>query len=315
MRQRPPTWKLSGLCGLAFVAVMRTANAHAASVPGAGLTLSRTPAAAGCPNEATVAAELRERASARAESSEPLFLDVALDAHGSAFTAEIRVTGRKRGERSLRAEGPTCDALHDVLLVSLSLLLDDDDQAAAPDLLREARPAPTAAAEMPSGWLTAGAAATRALPIGWSGAAYAELAVRFASWDVRLGGVWAPERRVRFAPGDIAVQTWAARAQSCYAFSGRELRLAGCAAALLSTLRGEGEHFSDNGSQRRAWLLLGFGPELRWFPTRALSIGMSGQLSTSAGRQTFVVAGVPGSAYRTEQWVGWLGADIGVRIW
>jgi hypothetical protein len=314
MPPRAPWPTRRSLCWFAFgFAVLRAQPVHAAAVPGAELTLSRTPAAASCPSEAAIAGELRNRANARAESSEPLFLDVKLDARGSAFTAEVRVTGRKQGERSLRAEGPTCDALHDVLVVSLSLLLDDDSETSPESPRQVARP-PIAAAP-PTGWLAAGGAGTHGLPSAWSSAWFAELGVRFPRWDVSLGGVWAPERSVSFGPGEIVVQTLAARAHGCYALSGRELRLSGCAVGLLATLRGQAERFTNNDSQRRTWLLLGVGPELRWFPARALSVGISGQLLASLGRQSFSIAGLPGKAYRTDAVVGWVGADVGVRIW
>jgi hypothetical protein len=314
MRLRVLSPTRCGLRALALgLAVFGSRLAHAAPVPGAELTLSRAPAAASCPDEAQIARELRANASARAESSEPLALHVELDASGSAFTAQVRVSGRKQGERSLRAEGPTCDALHDVLLVSLSLLLDDDSDSAPPEPRSRATWAPVVAPL--TGWLSAGGAGTRGLPSAWSSAWYAGLALRFQRWDVALAALWAPERSVAFAPGEIAVQTLAARTQGCYALSGRELRVSGCAAGILATLRGQAEHFTVNGSERRTWLLLGLGPELRWFPTRALSLGISGQLLVSAGRPSFSIRGLPGAAYRTDPLVEWLGADAAVRIW
>jgi hypothetical protein len=315
MRMRALSPTRCGLCGLALgLAVFGSRLAHAAAVPGAELTLSRAPAAASCPDEAQIARELRANASARAESSEPLELHVQLDASGSAFTAQVRVSGRKQGERALRAEGPTCDALHDVLVVSLSLLLDDDGDGAPP----ESRPRATRATPVATpltGWLTAGGAGTRGLPSAWSSAWYAGLALRLQRWDISLAALWAPERSVAFAPGEIAVQTLAARTQGCYALSGRELRVSGCATGMLATLRGQAEHFTVNGSERRTWLLLGLGPELRWFPTRGLSLGISGQLLASAGRPSFSIRGLQGTAYRTDALVGWLGADAAVRIW
>jgi hypothetical protein len=289
--------------------------ARARAVPGAELSVSRSRAASSCPSEAVLASELKGRASARAESSEPLFLRVVLDAHGSAFDADVRVSGRKHGERALRAEGPTCEALHDVLLVSLLLLLDDDSDDASPDSLPQPPLSGTPKAVSPSGWLTVGGAGTHGLPNAWSSAWHAELTLRSARWDASIGGLWAPERQVYFAPGQITLQTLAARAQGCYALGGRELRVNGCAVALLGSLRGQAQNFSDDGSARRAWLLLGLGPELRWFPSGALSLGISGQLLASVGRQSFSVSGLQGPAYRTDELLGWLGADLSVRIW
>jgi hypothetical protein len=305
-----------GALGLAIaLALLSPRLARARAVPGAELSVSRSRAASSCPSETELASELEGRASARAESSEPLFLRVALDARGSAFEADVQVSGRKQGERALRAEGPTCEALHDVLLVSLLLLLDDDSDGAAPDSSPKPLLAAAPRSAYPSGWLTVGGAGTHGLPSAWSSAWHAELTLRSARWDVSLGGLWAPERQVDFAPGQITLQTVAARAQGCYALGGRELRLNGCAVGLLGSLRGQARDFSDDGSARRTWLLLGLGPELRWFPSGALNLGISGQLLASAGRQTFSVSGLQGPAYRTDELLGWLGADLSVRIW
>ncbi len=316
MRPRAASPILSGPCWLAFgIAVFHAHSAYATAVLGAQLTVVRTPAAGSCPTEAAIADELRTRASARTDSSEPLQLAVRLDAQGSAFTAEIRVSGRKQGERSLRAEGPTCDALRDVLVVSLSLLLDDDSDEVSPAPKPRARRVAVSSAGSAEGWLQAGGAATHGLPVAWSSAWGADFALRFPSWEVGLGGLWAPERTMAFSPGEIAIGTLGARARGCYAFAGRELRISGCAFAVLATLRGQAEHFSENQSSRRTWFLLGAGPELRWFPVRSLSLGISGQLLAAPARESFSIAGLAGSGYRTDRAVAWLGADVGVRIW
>ena len=318
MRQRAPSPILRAILAQAFAlgwSILGPHLAHATSLPGAELTLSRAPAASGCPSEEAIAAELRGRLSARAESSEPLQLQVALDAHGSAFDADVRVSGRKQGQRLLRAEGPTCDALHDVLVVSLLLLLDDDSDGASPESGPKATLAPPLTAVNPSGWLGVGGALTHGLPSAWASAWSAEFTLRFPRWDVSLGGLWAPERRIDFPPGDIALQTLAARGRGCFALAGRELRVSACAEFLLATLRGQAEGFTDDETERRTWLSLGAGPELRWFPARALSLGITGQLLAGLGRQSFSIQGLPGPAYRTDSVVAWLGVDFSVRIW
>jgi len=310
MRQVGPTpaeflWLMLCLCALV------TRPAGAAALPGAELTLSRSAAAASCPSEDVIAKELARRLAPSVQARQPLSLHVDLDASGTAFTAKILVLGRRRGERNLSAEGPGCEPLRDVLVVSLLLLLDDDAESDAPEDVPLAR----LGAPLPPFWLTGGGAATHGLPSGWSSAWYAELTLRLPSWDFALGGFWVPNRRVDFSPGSVTLQTLAARAHACYVIGLPDLRLGGCLFGALASLRGRGEAFTSNSSARRTWLLLGAGPELRWAVLSKLSLGVSGQVLAAPFEQSFSVQHLPGSAFRTDRWLGWLGADLSVQLW
>jgi hypothetical protein len=282
----------------------------AAELPGTELTLERTKAAASCPSEAVIVQELERRWVPRAKAQQPLELKVRIDAQGSAFVAQIAVGGRRQGERTLSAEGPSCEALRDVLVVSLLLLIDDDAESEAPSALPPPKPAPAAAL-----WLAAGAAATHGLPRAWSSAWYGELALRWPAWDVGLAGVWAPRQSVDFSPGAVRIRTLAARLRGCYVFERAAFRAGGCLFGVLASLNGEGQGFSNTESTQRTWLLLGLGPELRWLPGSRVSVGVSAQLLGSAQTQSFAIRGLPGAAYRSDRWVSWLGLDLGVQLW
>ena len=283
----------------------------AATLPGAELTLSRSTAAASCPSEASITAELQRRLAPRKVTRQPLLLRVELDAEGTAFSARIVVGGRRQGERKLTAEGPGCEPLRDALVISLLLLLDDDAESDAPAEapLAPLRPPPATL------WLTAGGAASHGLPRAWSSAWYAELALRLPSWDFGLGGAWAPSRQIEFAPGSITVQTLAGRAHGCYVFTWPNWRLGGCLRGVLALLHGQAQDFSQNESATRPWLLLGAGPELRWAVLPRLSLGLSAQFLASTHAQSFSIRGLPGISYGTDGWVGWLGGDVGVQLW
>lgn len=290
---------------------LSTRPAAAVALPGAELTLSRSTAAATCVSEELIVKELRRRLAPRVQARQPLLLHVDLDAQGTAFTARIRVLGRRQGERNLSAEGPGCEPLRDVLVVSLLLLLDDDAESDAPEDV----PLAPISAPAPTWWLTAGGAATHGLPHDWSSAWYAELALRLLSWDFALGGFWAPDQRVSFSPGSVSVQTLAARAHGCYVIGLQDLRLGGCLVGAVATLRGHAEQFTSNSTAERGWLLFGAGPELRWALLPKLSIGLSGQVLAAPFQQSFSIHNLPGSAYRTDHWLGWLGADLSVQVW
>jgi hypothetical protein len=285
--------------------------ALAAALPGAEVTLSRSASAASCPSEELVVKELARRLAPRVQARQRLLLHVDIGTQGTAFTARILVLGRRQGERNLSAEGPGCEPLRDVLVVSLLLLLDDDAESDAP----EDAPLAPIRAPAPTMWLTGGGAVTHGLPHGWSSAWYAELATRLPAWDFALGGMWAPDRRVSFSPGSVTLQTLAARAHGCYVVGLQELRLGGCLFGVLAGLRGHARDFTSNSSARRGWLLFGAGPELRWAVLPKLSIGLSAQLLAAPFQESFSIQNLPGSAYRTDRWLGWLGADLSIQLW
>ncbi len=288
-----------------------TRAAAAASLPGAELTVSRSSAASGCPTEASLAQEIRRRLAPRKAAAVPLLLRVELGAEASAFSARIVVSGRRQGERKLRAEGPGCEPLRDALVVSLLLLLDDDAESDAPEdaLLVPARPTPAGL------WFGVGGALSHGLPRAWSSAWYADLTLRLPRWDFALGAAWAPEARIFAAPGAVSIETIAGRAHGCYVLALSQWRLGGCLYSVLAFLHGRAQDFTSNDSANRAWLLLGAGPELRWAVLPKLSLGISSQFLASTHRQSFSIHGSPGTIYETDGWVGWLGGDVSVQLW
>jgi hypothetical protein len=209
---------------------------QAAELPTAELTVSRTPEAASCADESTLAGELRSRMTATAAREPgPLRLGVELSMDGEQFVATLRVEGRKQGIRSLRSKGPTCDGLHDALMVTLLLLLDEHPSLDVPPppppvVPPQAEPPPATPPQAasaiatstptrgppPNVWLSAGGALTHGLPERWWGAGSADVAVRYRSLEFSLGGVLAPRREHPLAAGrhvDVAFAGGRARAR------------------------------------------------------------------------------------------------------
>ena len=286
-------------------------RAQAATLPGAELSVSRSDSAEACPDEGAIVAQLAQRLTPHASSTTPLRLDVALDLAGSAFTAHIVVSGRRQGERRLAAEGPACDALRDALLVTLLLLLDDDAESEpAPPHVRPSEPSAA-----PALLLNAGGAATHGFPSGISSAWLAGLSLRSGAWDVGLSALWAPRRTLSFEPGTVNLSTWGARARGCALLGLARFDAGGCASVLLVSLHGEGQGFSSSESASRAWWLLGAGPELRWPRNSRIAVAFSAQLLLTPHRESFAVRGLPGAAYRSDRFGGWLGLELDARIW
>ncbi len=118
-----------------------------------------------------------------------------------------------------------------------------------------------------------------------------------------------------FEPGAIDVRTVAARLRACYVVDRHDWRWGGCAYGALARLSAHGRDFTSSDSATRAWLLVGVGPELRWSPLPRFGLGVSAQLLASPQNQSFAVHGLSGAAYRSDRFVGWLGADLSVQLW
>src|SRR5262245_39051727 len=215
---------------VALFTALGARRAAAADLPGARLEVSRSDGAKTCPDADQLAAELSGRLGPRTPSDpEPILFSVDFDGNAETYVARVRVDGRKHGERTLQAAGPTCDPLRDALVVTLLVLLDEEHAAAHDDTpataaTGAASSAPpsstltTAPAKPPAGpqgtvpdqpvttrerrsspatlWVALGGGVTHGLPEGWSGALLFDLSVRFRAFEVSAGGVWAPSRRI-----------------------------------------------------------------------------------------------------------------------
>ena len=302
-------------------------RALAAELPGGTLTLSTGPSASGCPTEDELARELSARSTAT-PSPTPIELGVRIDAVDGAYIAEIRVSGRKQGERTLRTEGPSCQGLRDALIVSLLLLLDDDPEAPEPPAA--APPphalAPLAPAEPPatqprdlaaaSLWLEVGAAGTHGLPYEFSAALDAGITFRARRWEIGASGFWAVPRDVTFPPGTLEVGLWGAALNGCVVpvELSRAFRLSACGVAAAGELSVEPRGFTRAWPRKRPLLLAGLGLEPRYAFGSRVTLGASFSVLAPLLREQFSVEGL-GQGYATDRVVGKAGLELGFRFW
>jgi hypothetical protein len=288
-----------------------------------------------CGTESALADELASRMTAKGSEPAPLVLDVTIRRDADAFEATIHVEGRKQGVRALRAAGPTCDALHDALVVTLLLLLDEDPSRPAPPApaapaTSEVRPAappepvsapPPAPAPAPgeriSLWASLGGALTHGLPQGVSVAATGEARARLSRWELGLGAFWAPDRSVERAQGAVKLRVFGGRLRGCYALatwpSGR---WAGCALGAVAALRGEGTGFTNAGSTTRPWFLGGLETDVELRLSSRVRLGIIGGGAATPHTESFSIGGGEvGEVYRTDKVVGWVGAELRWLIW
>jgi hypothetical protein len=320
-----------GAAAAGFFACVTPRAAAAANLPGARLRLERAEGAEACVTEGALADELASRTIAKGtEEGTLLDLDVAIRRDGDAFEATIRVDGRKQGERLLRAQGPACDELHDALVVSLLLLLDEDPSSPnpphGPEPVAPAAPLapasmiapvepPPSQREQPELWLSLGGALTHGLPQTWSVAANADVIARLSRWEVSVGGFWAPEKRIAMDPGTVQVRVLGGRLRGCYAFATRSrLRWAGCALGAVGSLRGVAQEFTVNDSKTRPWVLGGLETDVELQLLPRLRVGICGAAAASAHTESFSIQG-RGEVYRTDLVVASVGTELRLLIW
>lgn len=316
------------LIGLAFA--LASAEARAADVSGAQLVVTREQGAEDCPDEEVVASDVQrrlERTGSRDRA--PTVIDVRLSREGDDYGATIRVRGQSTGVRVLRVAGPTCQPLYGALIVAILIVFDAsaidetpvsprDDKAVS--ALARAPPADaTGPADRSGGlhlWTSAAVALTHGLPLGFGVAAFAGLDARVERWDFGVGGYWAPDRSAPLPPGSVLVRSWGGRVRGCYGLmpASATARLAACAWGVLSALHGAGRGFDSTTTQDRAWATAGPGVDFALRVSPALAFGAQAVMLVSVHREAFYVQGL-GTPFETDPVVGWIGADVRLRIW
>lgn len=326
-------------------AVFATARARAADLPGATLDVTRGVGAETCPDTDTLAAELSRRIAPGTPPVAPLALRVTLERDGDGYTAKVDAAGRKSGERLLRAVGPSCEVIHDALVVTLLVLLDEEHAliealpseppttatapatAPPPALVlpapREESKAPVpeqpaTRRARPALFVAAGGGVTYGLPVDWSGAVLFDLAVRVGWIELSAGGFWGPSRTIAARPGEVAVNAFGERTRACYAATlarARGLRLLGCAEGALAKLTGEGRGFEGSHPETRPWWLAGGAVEATYPLNARLDVGFSLSALGTVHTEVFSVKGLPHpDVYRTHAVVGVAAMRLEARL-
>jgi hypothetical protein len=349
--------------GLAVFALFAWPSpAVAADVRGAELTVQRGAGTEDCPDEKVWASELSGRigldaAPSPADSADrgprtsdemrrDMHLAVTLTRDSDAYVATIRAEGPNPGVRTLKAAGPTCDALHDALGIALLVLLDphplSEPEPAVPappavvppvptepPRVEEPLPKPDAApvaplavdrsSRAPSVWISLGGAVTHGLPVQWSGAGFGDLFLEGpADWGFAVGAFFTGEGSVDAPPGEVLVRAYGARLRGCHGVlptSTAPVELRVCAVGSVALLQAEGSGFSTNDIRFRPFFSIGPLADLAFRWSSRWSLGL--QLAALFGphREEFTIDGVQGVPFRTDAVIGWLGTDLRYRVW
>jgi hypothetical protein len=314
-------------CVRALVAVgcsLATLPARGLPVAGGELSVTRSERAADCPDEEALSAATLALGNQPLEPSpDPLTANVALDRDEGGYVARIVTTGRKAGQREIRAPGETCAELVELTRVALAILFDllppepSDPPPLAPVASQPAPAAPAAPKQLekPRPSTVSSAKATErfssvtaygAVAYGLLGdAATGQVGGAFhlhvsRALEVGAGGFWAPGRTIPYEPGSVTVSLLAARLDlTAWLVSFGSLALAVRVDIGIGSLQGSGKGFDAEYTPAELWLAAGAGAVARLDLSRrwALRAAISGWIPYRS--QTFSVQGVSGTAFES----------------
>jgi hypothetical protein len=244
-------------------------------------------------------------------SSRPIVVEVTFRREIGGYTAEVRLSGERAGERLLHDAGPTCSALADATAVTIALAL--DERAAATEA---PSPAPAPPQRFPV-W----AGATVGIGFGYVGAPSFAPGVEIGGdplrdFPLRLGGVLVLPRDNSLPPGGVEVSLIAGELALCRALWRVTLvvRANVCADAQFGSLRGAGYGFPMTTASALPWIAVGGRLELEGASLSPFVWGFYGSLLAPTRRQTFSIESL-GIAYDSSAVVGTIALRAGVVLW
>lgn len=139
------TRMIGALAAMSIAVSARAARAEGEALKGPVVAVHETAEARGCPGVEELNRELaREVPEAFDATRAVIEIRVSLERSGDAWSAELDVSGRRRGVRRLEARGPDCAELARLLVASLAVVVDDEhrgpEREAFPVVLEETGP-------------------------------------------------------------------------------------------------------------------------------------------------------------------------------
>jgi hypothetical protein len=246
-------------------------------------------------------------------------VDVAFRRGTDGYTARVRLSGEKQGERELRDASATCAALADAAAVTIALSLEDRaPEGEAPSVTAERPPPPEPEAEQR---FPVWAGATAGVGFGQVGAPSFAPGVELGAdalreFPVRLGGVFVLPQDNPLPPGAVRASLIAGEGAICRALFrlALGLRTSACADLQIGALRGEGRGFPSTTSAVLTWIAAGARLDVEGASLEPFVWGVQGSLLAPLQRQTFSIESL-GIAYESSAVVGTVAVRAGVRLW
>jgi hypothetical protein len=252
----------------------------------AAVLVSRTPEARDCPDVERLSTRVEHiigRAFAPRSGAAPAILVRADFTRAvGAYEARVELSGAREGERLLRDEGATCDALADAVSVTVALML-DPSQPPPP------RPPPARSWFelwlMPRFGIVAGLVGAPT----WIGGGAVEGSIGPLA-SVSAGGSFTGSHANRLDPGSVRVGSWYAELAGFRSLTGDDLRFGPCVSLMGGALRGTGEGYPATSSASLTWFAVGAGlrTDLRVGPSIRLALRAIAVAPTR--RESFFIA-------------------------
>ncbi len=288
------SWPLASLVILVGAACPTTARAQKTPGPAraeAIVRVSRGPGAEGCPDAATLANAVSSAlgrpglaAATPGASGVHTAFDVTFERLPTmrGFSAVLRATGRRSGERTLSEPGDDCAGLGEALATMLVIVLDPrttavtidvpaspplavpPEEGPTPDEEGAPRVLPAASGSTLRVSAGAGLALTQGLLPEPAGAVRADVGLRGrAPFLLAPGLLYAPEQSRALPPGEVSVSLLSGALAGCYLPFDRHRdrsalpRLALCVVPMAGALRGIGRGYETPRSVSRPWVAIG----------------------------------------------------------
>ena len=280
----------------------------------AALGVERAPAALDCPSAERLTAAVEAivgRSLASSEDSSKVQVQVQFSRSDQGHEAHLRLSGAREGERVLRDDAQSCEALADAVAVTVALLF---DPAIEPPPPRSRAPLPPARPAL-NGWL----GGRFGLGFGvLGGSTWIAGGTVGVSWGARtwfeLGAATSGTRALAFGSGVVRVRLRYAELSGFHSFTPGDLQFGPALSILGGVTSGVGEGYATTTSASLAYLALAGGGRAQLRLAGRLLLSVRTELVIPLQSQVFSVA-YAGAAYRSSGLA--LLADLGlaVEIW
>jgi hypothetical protein len=226
------------------------------------------------------------------------------------YEATIRLTGARQGERIVRDQSPTCDALADAVAVTTALLL--DPSARAPQSARETDEQPPPVWRF---WFSGRWGASVGLVGGASWMAGAGLQASLGVLtSVYLGGVINGTRENELGSGAVEVDLWFLELSAFRSLTGERFKFGPAAAFMGGALRGVGVEYAVTSAAALPWFAVGAGLRADFAVGSLFRVGARSLVVVPTRQQSFSV-GYVGTAYESRKIAGIADLVVDVRFW
>lgn len=311
--------------GLLGPSIARADEVASGAARGAVLQITRGPGAERCPGAPEIAAAVSTAlgrpgfvmaGSGEAETS----FAIAVDRVPQGFSASIRATGRRRGERTLTDEGLDCAGLGEALVTMLVIVLDPRTSAVTIEIPTPSTspsaglPAPPPPEEGPppeedeaprgitpsalSGLRVdahASLALTRGLLPETAGGASGSLRLRTRRpFSLAPGLLYVFDQERSFPPGTVAVSLLSGSLSGCFLPLDRPQlpRLSVCLTPMAGALRGSGRGYEAPRSVTRPWVAVGAGAQIDGDLLGPLGWTLGGSVIAPLTREKLAIGGL-----------------------